>query len=237
MVKPSKKDALDDVRQSSSVDSLSNENENKAKTKEKKTSNKKHSPLGRTLLPQNIKKGPLIAIVAIVAIIVIGASITIPISNSVITKENTVTSSSLQDAIAISDLSTAEFVYNGIASKYGENKEEPEYSISYDATCKAGISMKDVTFEIDDALKVVYPHFPEPAITNVSVDIDSISYLPRDPDIDVKEVLEFCEENVREGASKSEEFKRLATDNLRSVIEALTMPILEKSGFAIEWSD
>lgn len=209
----------------------------KKEPKSSKKSSGKRTKNSKGIIKGILEKKVLLIIVGIAVVLAIIASIAIPISNSTITKENTITASQLEDAIAISNLSTAEFVYNGIASKYRDDQEDPEYSISYDATCKAGVSMSDISFDIDDSLRIVYPHFPTPVVTSVSVDINSLSYLPRDPDIDMREVLEFCEDDVREGAENSEEFKRLATDNLKSVLEALTLPILQKAGYTIEWID
>lgn len=206
-----------------------------AKSPAKKAGKAKSKPKRKKRF--KLEKKPMIAIIVVVVVLVIIGSIAIPVSTSRITKENTVTASQLEDAIAISNLSTAEFIYNGIATKYKEGTEETDYSISYDATCKAGVPMDEITFEIDDTLKIVRPHFPDPVITNISVDINSLSYLPRDPDIDMKEVIQFCENDIREGAEGSEEFKRLAKDNLQDVLEALTMPILKSAGYTIEWSE
>lgn len=52
-------------------------------------------------------------------------------------------------AIVISQLSTVEFVYNGVEEKYSdESPKEAEYYISYNV--EVGIQMKDVEVKIDE---------------------------------------------------------------------------------------
>lgn len=56
-------------------------------------------------------------LLVLVVVIAAGAGLVLPNKISKIGKENTITSSQLEKAIDISQLSTAEFVYNGVAGK------------------------------------------------------------------------------------------------------------------------
>ena len=77
-------------------------------------------------------------------------------------EEKIVTSSTLMKAIDISELSTAQFTYNGIAEAFAdEEKEEHLCYIRYNAKIKAGIDMKKVKFEIDEENKTVRPILPK----------------------------------------------------------------------------
>ena len=69
-------------------------------------------------------KKKIIVAILIIAVAVVGISVVGPTAMNKIGKENIITSSQLEKAIDISELSTAEFVYNGVAEKY---KELPVY--------------------------------------------------------------------------------------------------------------
>lgn len=93
-------------------------------------------------------------LLVLVVVIAAGAGLVLPNKISKIGKENTITSSQLEKAIDISQLSTAEFVYNGVAEKKNENSpEDVDCYIAYDANVKVGINMEDVKFKIDEERK------------------------------------------------------------------------------------
>lgn len=103
-----------------------------------------------------MKKRKIVFIFLLIVVIVAALKILIPKAATEIKKENVITSSQLKNAINISQLSTAEFVYNGIAEKYAdESTEEVECYIAYDANVKVGIQMEDVAFNIDEENKVI----------------------------------------------------------------------------------
>ena len=153
-----------------------------------------------------------------------------------ITGQDVVTSSQLVKAVDISQLSTAEFVYNGIAEKYKEgNPEEVECYISYNASVKVGVQMEDIKFDIDKDSKTVTPVLPEIDVNITDLDEGSISYIPEDPDIPLKEIIRCCEDDAVREASESDELYQTAEENLRSVIEALLKPVLTDAGYEIVW--
>lgn len=123
----------------------------------------------------------LFRIVLIIGVIVVAASAVyhFVFQNS---SENVsiVTSSTLTKAIDISELSTAEFRYRGIADVYTDDtKEKPRCKICYNAVVKAGIEMKDVDFDVDSEKKVVTVALPEIEIKVNIIDEDSMKILLR----------------------------------------------------------
>lgn len=147
-----------------------------------------------------------------------------------------ITSSQLEKAIDISQLSTAEFIYNGVAEKYSEKKpEKVECYIRYDANVKVGIQMEDVKFNINAEAKTITPVLPEIVVNIAALDENSISYMPENPDIELKEVIRLCKEDAINEANCSEKLYQTAQDNLRAVIEALLSPILDSTGYTIVW--
>lgn len=150
-------------------------------------------------------------------------------------KTTIITSSTLMEAIDISELSTAQYTYNGIAEIYDNDGEEVECYIKYNARVKAGIDMKDVTFEIDEENKTVTPILPEIQINSNTVDDKKISFIPEDNDIELKDILLACEKDAMNETKKSTELVDCAKENLKSIIEALITPILQPNGYSIKW--
>ena len=101
----------------------------------------------------------------------------------------------LKKAVNIENLSSAEFVYNGIAEKHKDNSDEIEYRVAYEATVKVGVKMSDIDFDIDQSNKVIVPRLPEIAVNSVAVDVNSLSYMPKNPD---NEVTGCCEERSKQ---------------------------------------
>lgn len=147
-----------------------------------------------------------------------------------------VTSSQLEQAIYIDELSTAEFIYNGIAEKYKEdNEDEIECYVAYNSSVKVGIKMEDVKFKINKDKKKITPVLPALKINIATVDPDSISYIPKNPDIELKEVIKLCKEDAMREANDSKELYETAEENIKSVIEALLDPVVSSKGYSIIW--
>jgi len=180
-------------------------------------------------------KKKLVLLVLIVAIAA-GVGLVLPGVMNKAGKETTITSSQLEDAINISQLSTAEFVYNGVAEKHNqENPDEIDCYIAYDANVKVGINMEEVTFKINEEKKTVTPVLPKIEINIATLDENSISYIPKNPDLSLKEVITLCKEDAMNEANHSDKLYETAQENLESVIEALLSPILEHEGYSIQW--
>ncbi len=144
-------------------------------------------------------------------------------------------SSQLFDALEIDELSTSSFIYNGVAEIYDESGEKLLYSALYHATVKAGIQMQDIDFVVDTKGKTVQVVLPEITIQNVSVDPSYIDFLPDKSKIDLPTVLTTCREDVQREAMESGKLISTAEENLKNVIEALTLPLIEGQGYTLEW--
>ena len=177
----------------------------------------------------------ILAAALVLAVLVVGSLFGPNVMNK-IGKENVITSSQLEKAIDISQLSTAEFVYNGIVEKYDDDKpEKVECYIAYHADVKVGIQMEDVEFEIDEENKTVTPILPEISVNIAALDENEISYIPKNPDIPLKEIIVLCKEDAVREANDSKKLYQTAEENLKAVIEALVSPILEHAGYTIKW--
>lgn len=183
----------------------------------------------------------VLLLIIILVVLFAGYNFVMPaINNSMITKDKVVTSSMLKKAVEIDSLSTAEFVYNGIAEKHKDNSDEVDYRISYDATVKAGVRMSDINIsEPDDNTKTVTVKLPEIIITNVSVDMNTLSYMPNinsDDNSKLQDILTICEEDAKSEAASTGKFYTYAEDNLKTAVESLMKPLLDQGGYSIVWA-
>lgn len=181
-------------------------------------------------------KKKIILAVVLVALVLVAGGISLPILINKMEKNHVITSAQLERAIDISQLSTAEFVYNGVAEKYDDDQQgEVECYIAYNANVKVGIQMEDVKFNIDEEKKTVTPVLPEITINIATLDESAFSYIPKNPDVPLKEIITLCKEDAMKEANHSEKLYQTAEENLRAVIEALLSPILENAGYTIVW--
>jgi hypothetical protein len=151
-------------------------------------------------------------------------------------EEKVLVRSTLMDAIDITELSTSQFTYNGIAKIYkNEDLSKIKCHVRYSAKVKAGIDMSEVDFEIDDINKTVKPILPNIQITTHLVEEKSLSFIPNHVNVDLKEVLTACKKDASQEALKSEQLMESSEENLKSIIEALIYPILESHGYTIVW--
>lgn len=181
-------------------------------------------------------KRKMIGGVFVIAAVAIAAGLFVPNAVGKIKKEDVITSSELEKVINIGELSTAEFMYNGIAEKYSDDDpEKVECHIAYNASVKIGIEMDQVNFSVDDKKKTVKPELPEITVNAVTVDPDSLSYIPQNPKIEMKEIISLCKEDALTEAEETEELYQTAQENIQSAIEALLSPVLKKEGYKMQW--
>lgn len=147
----------------------------------------------------------------------------------------TITKTTLKDTVSISKLSTAEFTYEGIATKETRNGA-PLYYIYYKASANTEIDLEQIDFEIDEDKKTITPLLPTPSISSLVIDETALDFLPKDAEIDIHDVIEICKADAAEEISKNPLIKDTATQNMRTTIEALLSPILKDSGFTIVWN-
>lgn len=150
-------------------------------------------------------------------------------------EESVVSSAMLTQVVEVSDLSSAQFTYNGIAQVYAPDGQTVKCNVKYAAKVKAGVNMKDIEFNIDDENKTVTPVLPDIKISAATVDAEQLSFIPENTTAELKDVLKACEEDAQTEASESPQLMESAEENLRSIIEALIYPVLSANGYSIAW--
>ena len=178
------------------------------------------------------KKSLLLVVFVVVLAVIIAAGVFFFMSSSKPEPE-IISQSTLEKIINVSDLSTFEAVYNGIAKV--ENEEDPEeidYYVSYDAKVKAGIDFEKVDIAVDNENKIITVTVPEIKITDVNVDIASLDYIFFNDKANTatvsEEAYKKCIEDVKNESNNETAIYELADQNAHNIINALINPFVEQ---------
>lgn len=141
--------------------------------------------------------------------------------------------SSLKKIIDVSDLSTFQAVYNGIAEVMDKNDEEKvAYYVSYEAKVKAGVDFEKVEIDVDDEKKIIMVEVPDIKINDVDVDITSLDYIFIDNRANTstvsQEAYKRCIEDVNNESKNETAIYELAEENAHNIIEALISPFIKQ---------
>ena len=120
--------------------------------------------------------------------------------------------------------------------KYND-KGEAEYHVYYESTISASYDMDAITFDIDEEAKTITPHLPEPEIGDPSIDTTALDYLPKKPNANLKDVISVCKADTLAEVTSAGGILYTANQNMRRTMEALLMPVTEKTGYSITWPD
>ena len=148
-------------------------------------------------------------------------------------KPEIISKSTLEKVINVSDLSTFEAIYNGIASVANEEKPENiDYYVSYEAKVKAGIDFEKVNLEVNEDERIITVTLPEVKITDVNVDIASLDYIFMNKKANTETVsaqaYKKCIEDVTNESNSTTAIYELAKQNARNIVEALIKPFIEQ---------
>ena len=181
---------------------------------------------------KRIKFKHIAVLFIIIAIIVTALMIKIKIFNKK-SEPTIISKATLEKVINVSDLSTFEAIYNGVAAV--ENEEKPEnidYYVSYEAKVKAGIDFALVEVEVNEAEKIITVTLPEVKITDVDVDIASLDYIFMNNKANTETVsaqaYKKCIKDVTKESNSTDEIYESARQNARNIVEALISPFVEQ---------
>lgn len=148
-------------------------------------------------------------------------------------KPEIISKSTLQKIVNVSELSTFEAVYNGIAKVMDEEeKDAVKYYVSYDAKIKAGLDFEKVNIDVDNQNKIIRVKIPEIEINDINVDITSLDYIFMDKNANTatvsEEAYKKCIEDVKNETVSENEIYNLAEQNAHNIIEALISPFIKQ---------
>ncbi len=182
---------------------------------------------GKKLIQLPLKE--IIALVVVVAIIVV-VVVALKATKKEPKKE-IITESSLREIINVSELSTHETVYNGVA-KAVDSDGDILYYVSYDARVEAGFDFEQIEITVDNENKKITVIIPEIKITDTTVDIESMDYIFVDDKANTgtvsQEAYKLCIADVQAESASQNAIFELAEQNAKNVVEALVKPFIEQ---------
>ncbi len=175
----------------------------------------------------------IISFLFIILLIVTGIFIKSRLFDEHKNKKEILSVTTLEKIIHISELSTFQAVYNGIAQVMNEKKpDQVDYYVSYEAKVNAGIDFKNVTITMDEAIKRITVTLPEIEITDINVDIASLDYIFVNNKANKSTVSEqaykACIADVTEESDTEAAIFELAEQNTKNIMRALISPFLEQ---------
>lgn len=180
-----------------------------------------------------MKKTKLLVIILIILVVagLVGTLTIIKVNNSKKEAE-IITTATLEKIINVSELSTFEAVYNGIAVvKNPEKEDSVDYYVSYKAKVQAGIDFERVEISIDDEKKQIVVKIPAINLGEPMVDIASMDYIFENKKANTETVSEqaykACIEDAKNESEKEEAIFTLAKQNAENIIRALINPFIE----------
>ena len=181
---------------------------------------------------KRIKFKYIAVLFVIIAVIITALMIKIKIFNKK-SEPTIISKATLEKVINVSDLSTFEAIYNGVAAVANEeNPENIDYYVSYEAKVKAGIDFELVEVEVNETDKVITVTLPEVKITDVDVDIASLDYIFMNNKANTQTVSEQaykkCIKDVTKESNSTDEIYESARQNARNIVEALISPFVEQ---------
>ncbi|MBE6879805.1 MAG: DUF4230 domain-containing protein [Ruminococcaceae bacterium] len=148
-------------------------------------------------------------------------------------KKEIITEAMLEEVINVSELSTFEAVYNGVAKVY--NKQKPiniDYYVSYCSKIKAGIDFEQVGISVDNEAKKITATLPEVTITDVTVDITTLDYIFQNAAANnasvSEEAYKACIEDATVESRRQKDIYSFAQQNAENVIKALINPFVSQ---------
>lgn len=148
-------------------------------------------------------------------------------------RKEVITEVMLQEVIDVSELSTFEAVYNGVAKVYNKQKPiEIDYYVSYCSKIKAGIDFENVDISVDNDEKKITATLPEVTITDVTVDITTLDYIFQNAAANnssvAEEAYKACIEDATVESRRQRDIYTFAQQNAENVIKALITPFVSQ---------
>lgn len=179
-----------------------------------------------------INKKIVIAVAAgVLALILVGTLVVLLPTGEKESEPSIITTSTLEKILNVSDLSTFEAIYNGVAKVTNpDDPQEIDYYVSYNATVKAGIDFEQVVISVDEDAKIISVKLPKIKISDITVDIESMDYIFVNDDANTETVSEEaykkCIDDVTRESNNETAIFELAEQNAKNIVEALIRPFV-----------
>lgn len=149
------------------------------------------------------------------------------IINPNVDQVTTISKSSLEKILEISDLQTLEYTYNAVTDVTDENGNI-KYHVAYEGRVTAGIDFSKIEKEIDEEKKTIKLILPQAKIQEVSVDTGTMDYIFERKKYETEtvshEAYKACIDDLKKRADKEADLLDIASENSLDTIKALVEP-------------
>lgn len=174
---------------------------------------------------KKLGKNTVLAIVIIIIVLVLFLIITNKKGETTIT-----TKSELIKILDISELSSVEYVYNGIATKTKKDNKVAYY-VSYNGKVRAGVNIKDIKYDEDPINKKIIVTLPEIQIFDAIVEAGQLDFIFIDTNYDTEtvhqEAFNLSKTALENTIKDDKEFYDKARENIESIVRATIEPIID----------
>ena len=144
-----------------------------------------------------------------------------------------ITETALQKIIDVSEISTFEAVYNGVAVRTEEEKpDEILYYVSYEASVKAGFDLEKLQIVNDEDTKTIKVTLPPVEITDILVDEKTLDFIFENDSVNQSgisaEAYQICIEDVSNESQQETAIYDLAKENAVNTVKALLQPFVKQ---------
>ena len=140
----------------------------------------------------------------------------------------TVSEAQIREVFEISELQTADYIYNAITDVYDEDGETLMCHVAYEGTVTAGIDFSSIEISVDEEKKTINISMPDVTIQDVIVDAGTLEYIFEDDKYNnektFKKAYAKCQEDLDKRAESETKLLELAKDNAKQVVEAMIEP-------------
>lgn len=181
----------------------------------------------------SLKSKIIIAIVAFIAIIAIILSIGLSIENfnREHRKADIYIKASLEKIVNVSELSSYEVKYEGIAKVVNEkNPDKVDFYVAYEAMIKAGIDVEKINMSLDK--NIVYIDLPDVIITSSDIDENTLDFMfiknKYNDETALPRAISACNADIKTEINSKDVLKKLAEENAKNIVKAFISPFLEQ---------
>ena len=143
---------------------------------------------------------------------------------------STISQSSLQKVLEISELSTVDYTYNATATKY-DDKNNAMYHVAYEGSVTAGIDFNKILIDMNENERTVKITIPEIEIHSTKVDMGTMEYIFEKEKYETEnisqEAYKLCKKDLTERIKKENVLHESARENAISSVEALFKPWID----------
>ncbi|MCI8562315.1 MAG: DUF4230 domain-containing protein [Lachnospiraceae bacterium] len=147
-------------------------------------------------------------------------------------KVTTISKASLDKVFEISELATADYIYNAVAKSYEEDGETVKYYVAYESTVKAGIDFSKLLVDINETGKIIKITIPDIEFQEKTVDPGTLNYIFKDEKYETEnvhqEAFELCERDLEQRIANEKNLLELAEKNAIAIIKALVLPWVQQ---------